>query len=395
MRIYRSDIYCLIVLLVFFFAPDRDGRGQVRYGANQYVEYRTGSLPIVISAPHGGSLKPTSIPDRSCPNITTGTDLNTIELVLQIDSSLFAITGCHAQVVLCRLHRNKLDVNREINEAACGNRDAEKAWSEYHGFIDTALRQSVDRYGTGFYIDLHGHGHAKQRIELGYGLTAANLRQSNSYLNTTAMVNASSIRNLAATNVNHLFHSSLLRGSNALGTLLGNAGYPAVPSSQIPSPDEGDEYYTGGYSTVVHTSIQPASVINGVQIECYRVGIRDTYQSRKAFADSVAQILIRYLEYHVFANPIICNSSTGDSGMPEFTGIFPNPCSKGEILRVYPAVPEGTRFQVFNLLGSKVQDGTILKGNEIRIDPSCGTGVFTVLVNTSRSQRHIRVLIHE
>ena len=33
--------------------------------ASQYVTYEAGTLPLVITAPHGGSLNPSSFPERS------------------------------------------------------------------------------------------------------------------------------------------------------------------------------------------------------------------------------------------------------------------------------------------------------------------------------------------
>ena len=38
--------------------------GQTYFGGSQYTEYRAGNLPIIVTAPHGGSLTPPSIPDR-------------------------------------------------------------------------------------------------------------------------------------------------------------------------------------------------------------------------------------------------------------------------------------------------------------------------------------------
>ena len=36
--------------------------GSVYYDATGYIEYRAGNMPLVISAPHGGNLEPTSLP---------------------------------------------------------------------------------------------------------------------------------------------------------------------------------------------------------------------------------------------------------------------------------------------------------------------------------------------
>ncbi len=38
--------------------------GKSYFGRSNYVEYIAGDLPLIISAPHGGTLKPAEIPDR-------------------------------------------------------------------------------------------------------------------------------------------------------------------------------------------------------------------------------------------------------------------------------------------------------------------------------------------
>ena len=56
--------------------------GNIYYGRNKYVEFHPGSLPIIVSAPHGGDMVPMEIPDRTYG--TTVTDSNTKEITLAI-----------------------------------------------------------------------------------------------------------------------------------------------------------------------------------------------------------------------------------------------------------------------------------------------------------------------
>ncbi len=82
---------------------------QTVFGANNYTEYHTGNLPIIISVPHGGNLTPSTIPDRTCNSAVTVTDANTIELAQQIDLAFVKATGCHPHIIYCNLKRSKLD----------------------------------------------------------------------------------------------------------------------------------------------------------------------------------------------------------------------------------------------------------------------------------------------
>lgn len=270
---------------------------QVNFGVNNYTEYHQGTLPIVISVPHGGSLIPSSIPDRTCNNPTTVTDSYTILLAKQIDSSLFVLTGKHPHLIFCNLKRSKIDCNREIVEGACGNAEAITAWNEFHNFITTAQAAAQTQYPQkGFYIDLHGHGHSIQQLELGYLYNATQLGYSDTDLNTTYNTGLSSIKNLVAANVNGYTNAQMLRGNFAFGTLLANAGFPAVPSLQTPSPGT-NPYFDGGYNTANYTCHTAGNVANGVQIEC-NSGVRSSYANRKAFADSLASVLLNYFLIH-------------------------------------------------------------------------------------------------
>ena len=57
----------------------------IYFGRNKYIEFHPGSLPIIISAPHGGDLIPSEIPDRTYGTMVT--DSNTKELTLAIKNA--------------------------------------------------------------------------------------------------------------------------------------------------------------------------------------------------------------------------------------------------------------------------------------------------------------------
>lgn len=148
--------------------------GQRFEGTHRYVEYLAGDLPLIFAAPHGGMLSPTEIPARSESRCGAGTvtvrDLNTAELAIAVQQAFLLRTGHAPHVVINRLHRDRMDANRPVAEGACGNGAAEVAWREYHAFVDAAKARVLATRGAGFFTDLHGHGHAIQRLELGYGL---------------------------------------------------------------------------------------------------------------------------------------------------------------------------------------------------------------------------------
>ena len=266
--------------------------GEIYFGTQQYIEYQAGDLPIIIVAPHGGDLTPASVLDRTS-GVTTR-DRNTQEVARVFGETLFDRTGHRPHIVINRLHRLKLDANREIGEAAQGNASAETAWREFHEFIDAAKVAVVDGFGRGLYIDLHGHGHDNQRLELGYLLSAADLERSDALLDDASLVNKSSIRALVGQSSAGFV--VLLRGATSMGGLLEPLGFPTVPSPTQPDPG-GEPYFTGGYNTQRHGS-RDGGVISSIQIEMNFIGVRDTEGSRTAFAGALAQALEVYMPTH-------------------------------------------------------------------------------------------------
>lgn len=311
-----KKLYFVLSFSLLYF----QGQAQVIYGVNNYIQYHIGTLPIIISAPHGGLVAPASIPDRTCNDPTTVTDNNTIELARQIDTALFNKTGCRPHLIICNLKRTKIDCNRNLADGACGNIDAENAWMEFSHFIDTAQLIAKNQYSNkAFYIDLHGHGHAISNLELGYGISINNLNNTDIVLNTPSVIATSSLNNLVSTNVSGSTHAELIRGTNSLGTLFGNATFPSVPSQQISGPGT-DPYFIGGYNTTNHTCISSGNVVNGLQIEAPST-VRNSYLNRKTFADSTASILIKYILTHQNVDlQINCGLAALPIELVEFSG---------------------------------------------------------------------------
>ena len=96
----------------------------------------------------------------------------TEELVRAMQQRHFVRFGTYPHVIMNHLARRKLDANRPELEAACGSDAARIALGEWHAFIDSAEAAVVRASGRGWYMDIHGHGHAKQRLEIGYLLTS-------------------------------------------------------------------------------------------------------------------------------------------------------------------------------------------------------------------------------
>jgi N-formylglutamate amidohydrolase len=290
---------CLLQISLFAFPQVNSPFGYIK-STSGYIEIYKGDFPLVISIPHGGSLLPDEIPERPCTNCSKNKDIFTIEIGMKIREAIHRETGHWPYVIINNLHRTRLDPNRNINEAAGGNKAAELVWSEFQNSIDSAVAEVRKIFGKGLYIDLHGHRHEIKRTELGYLLSSEELQLEDELYNSESFEEYSSIRNLIRNNVDSISYVELIRGRYSLGNLLEEKGYPAVPSPRNPFPKTGDPYFSGGYNTTRHGSSAGGSV-DGIQIEL-DIDLRSDEKRREKFAEDCANVLVEFLKIHYFPN---------------------------------------------------------------------------------------------
>lgn len=308
LRVFASVLLTAPVAVAFpaaALAAQASQDPQSVLSANGYIEYFPGTSPVIITAPHGGQLKPESMPDRVAANCG-GTavivrDRDTELLALQMRESFFKRYGSYPHLIINRLSRVKLDPNRTIKEAACGAPEAQQAYNAWHGFIEQAKASVVRDFGKGWYMDIHGHSHTEQRVEIGYLIKGVTLGQTDQAISADRRLrDKSSIRVLAQKN--DVPFAEILRGPNSLGSLFQRKGVRAIPSSDEPDP-AGEKYFAAGNNTLRHgCSIEaktvggdPRGEICGVQLETHYQGLRDTARNRTRFGDAAAQAVGEYL----------------------------------------------------------------------------------------------------
>lgn len=350
--------------------------GNTYYDATGYVEYRAGNLPIIISAPHGGSLEPATIPDRLCTGCVYEKDAWTKPIAEGMYDKFVQQTGCYPHLIINLLHRKKFDANRDIIEAADGNATVEQAWTGYHQFIDLAKSKITNDYGRGLFLDIHGHGHTIQRIELGYLLVNSELELADATLNTPALINESSIKGLVANNILGSSHSNLLRGPNSFGELLDNLNFLSVPSQTIPFPTITEPYFEGGYNTRRHGSRDNNIGIDAIQIELNQ-DIRNDSNTREILINSLTTVTNNYINlyYNNQYSTNYCNLlSNIEFSVPENKNwIYPNP--------VYDLINIETNLndfdvEIYNYLGQKVFE-SILSVKKINLN-FLNSGIYLI-----------------
>lgn len=268
---------------------------KVFFGKNNWTECIVGDIPLIITAPHGGNIQPAGIPIRSCSGAATANDANTQPLTREIRAYMRNTYGKSPYIIVNHLHRNRIDQNRDLHEAICEHTDLmTEAWNDFHGYVDTALWKAVTEHGYALYIDIHGHGRSTPRLEIGYRLSATDLKRlyDSPALAGLTLLQKASIRDvfLLFDRSNSDFHD-LIMGENAFGTLIASEGIRAVPSQDEPHLQPGEPYFNGGYNTARYTGDDYPRVY-GFQIECHRP-VRD---NRTAFVRKLSKALLDYVE---------------------------------------------------------------------------------------------------
>lgn len=243
--------------------------------AAAFLEVRGGSLPLVLSAPHGGSEKPAAAPDRTS-GVTT-LDIGTRELALAVADELERLLDARPFVVTTSIHRSKVDLNRPADDATDAEGLGAEVWREYHAALEgaTAAARKL-RDGRALVIDLHGHAHDEPLVELGFALDAKQLALDDAALARERWFDEERV------------DVPWVRGGQSLGARLAEAGLAAVPSPLRPHPD-GKPYFNGGYIVRRHRDAN----LRAVQLE-FPAGARSRErraETAKQVARALAQVL--------------------------------------------------------------------------------------------------------
>lgn len=269
--------------------------GQAQSNATPFLEIKNGSLPLIFTVPHGGSLKPASLMNRRYGSLAT--DAETKTLAAEIDLAIKSRLGASAHFIINNLHRSKLDPNRDMSEAAQDDPGAQSAWLDFHAACSSATQKVTKLHGSGLLIDLHGHRHAEPNVEVGMLLNAADLQNSDSAISSNPSL-------LAKSSIKELVHrtgkplAELIRGPSSLGSLLEIRGQRSLPSAVRPEPSPGASYYSGAYIIATHGS-KNSGTVSAIQLECPWEGVRDTESNRKQFAERLADAIAEFLHIHL------------------------------------------------------------------------------------------------
>jgi len=233
------------------------------------IVFQIGDLPVVISAPHGGTMKLPGVVPRTGEGLESGPagfrvvrDGGTEELAMEVSRQLAVRMNGKPSFVISRIHRRYVDFNRPANIAVEAP-SAQVVYDQYHQTLSESVRKIRSRHACGLLIDIHGQGTSASTVYRGTsnGLTVSGMQS--------------------------MFSEESFHGPNSLSGLLKKQGW-----TMHPDPLDGKEQsgFTGGYIVRTYGSHR-ADGIDAIQLEFgadYRkAAVRE--RVAKQLADSVAE----------------------------------------------------------------------------------------------------------
>lgn len=224
-----------------------------------------GTLPIVLTAPHGGECRIPSVPERTRGE--TVQDTRTYELATALQKHFTKTFGAQPYIVAARFHRRYLDANREESDAF-ESAAAKPLYVAYHNRIAEFISAIKKTFEEGLLLDIHGQGVAPRTIYRGTcnGLTTRRL-------------------------VDRHGLEALVGRSSVLGFLEAE-GYSVFPSgAERTTPEDGR--FVGGYTVRTYGSHRPGG-IDAIQLELGR-RLRDSQHLVPDLAEAIMAFHNAYL----------------------------------------------------------------------------------------------------
>ena len=233
----------------------------------ELVSAQRGTLPIILSAPHGGSVRVEGSKDRK--EGVTVKDLRTAEIAWLTSQRLAEKLDGKVYVVIAQFSRKDADANRDSDEAY-ENKSAAAQYDAYH----RALREYVDEvrkaHGGGLLVDIHGQARHPDKIMRGTR-------------------DGQSVKHLLGE-----FGREAVTGEDSLFGQMAKQGYGVLPA--LDGDDLKEDMFNGGYITG-HYGSQNKDGVDAIQLEIgsdYR-GEEAMHKTAEDLGDAIAAFAKKYL----------------------------------------------------------------------------------------------------
>lgn len=201
-----------------------------------------GTLPLIISASHGGRMPIPDVPERKGNGIAkfvTARDTNTDDLADKLASAIEKQLGGRPFVIIAKFERKFVDANRPAKDAYESDK-AKPYYEAYHAALKNASRKVQEDWGRGLLLDLHGQAADENAI----------YRGTNNFKSVTHLVDR--------------FGKAGMIGPKSLFGVLTKKNYKIVPA--IDSTDKEDPRFGGGFIVQTYGSAG-GGTIDAIQLE--------------------------------------------------------------------------------------------------------------------------------
>ncbi|MFM2053565.1 MAG: hypothetical protein RL456_1602 [Pseudomonadota bacterium] len=260
----------------------------ITYTEENHVKRHRGTMPIILTCPHGGSQVPLGVSLRTqqnTPSTCTGGnafngsgDVFTDKVTEGIAEKILNLTGLSPYVVIALFRRDRIDANRP---EACAyiDPDAAAIYRGYHQRIaDYADQIALENIGKGFLFDIHG--------------ITGETPPADIYLGTG---NGSTLRPGLSRNDLYMRHGlhGLLSAVRRFEMLPDNLPLPTEVRYTVDPPNaQTNEALNGGYTVRQHSE-----TLNCIQIEIDRK-LRDDAIRQKLIIEDLAHSIINFSRRH-------------------------------------------------------------------------------------------------
>lgn len=244
----------------------------------ELVRVERGTVPIILSVPHGGTLPIPHAAERrgrGFSDFQTVRDAWTAELAVACIAEMERQLRGKPWLILARFDRKFLDVNRSA-ERAYESHSAKAVYEYYHRSVVTACQQVRQRWRCGLLLDIHGQGEYPEAICRGTlnGRTVQRLLDRHGW--------------------------AALVGKHGLFGYLQRQGYKILPDCLADVKTREIPNYQGGYIVATYGSHTDYG-IDAIQVE---IGLRLREQGRwRQTARDLATAIALYVEEFLPSSP--------------------------------------------------------------------------------------------
>jgi N-formylglutamate amidohydrolase len=240
------------------------------------VTTQKGTLPIILSAPHGGRKMVPDVPERKgigIANFTTVHDATTAEIAEKCAALLEKQLKGKVWLVIARFDRKYIDANRP-REQSYETDKAKPFYDAYHGPLEAACKAVKEKFGRGILLDIHGQGEFPDSICRG-------------------TQNGKSV-----TVLRDRFGWAAVTGKRSILGHMQRSGYKVLPNCEADEKTKEEPKFNGGY-TVTNYGSHTGYAIDAIQLE-FGSYLRDREKDKYAktaedLADAIARFHDEYL----------------------------------------------------------------------------------------------------